>query len=226
MFNRKTHHDTTTTSTSDTQVVKGAGLARGPALVLGTILAAAGLVLFLHAGGTPTGGFPDGDARGSKFLGFESNGWTAFFTTTAGVILLFAAAQHLLAKLLGLGVGIALAACVILDLVNGPGVLGLAAANWAVDLGWAIAAALLLLNVFAPRIKHEEPVVEHGRLDHDTTRVTTAHPAARAGTATTGRHDDHDGVAGHRSGTGRVDEHTSTDARSGNAGTGGASRID
>ncbi|CAB4915709.1 unannotated protein [freshwater metagenome] len=222
MFNRNKHHDTTTTS--DTHVVKGAGLARGPALVLGTILAAAGLVLFLHAGGTPTGGFPDADARGEKFLGFESNGWTAFFTTTAGVILLFAAAQHLLAKLLGLGVGLALAACVILDLVNGPGVLGLAAANWAVDLGWAIAAVLLLLNVFAPRITHEDPVGQHTRLDQDTTRVKTAAPATRTET-TTGRHDD-PGVVGPSTTNGHDRDHTTTGATPGTPGTGGASRID
>lgn len=175
MLTRRTHHDH---PTADTHVVKGAGLARGPALVVGTILAVAGLLLFLHAGDTPTGGFPDADARGEKLLGFESNGWTAFFTTTAGVVLLFAAAQHLLAKLLGLVVGLALAACVVLDLVDGPGVLGLAAANWAVDLGWAIAAVVLLLNVFAPRVKHEAPVAGHRRLDDDTTRVAISRPAA------------------------------------------------
>lgn len=91
MFKRRKHH---AHATADTHVVKGAGLARGPALVLGTILALAGLALFLHAGDTPTGGFPDADARGDTVLGFEANGWTAFFTTTAGVVLLFAAAQH------------------------------------------------------------------------------------------------------------------------------------
>lgn len=148
---------------SDTHTVKGAGLARGPALLVGTILAAFGLILFLHAGDTPTSGFPDGEATGSRFLGFEANGWTAFFTTTAGVVLLFAAAQHLLAKALGLVVGLALAACVVLDLVDGPGVLGLAAANWATDLGWAIAAVILLLNVLAPRRKHTVADAGHGR---------------------------------------------------------------
>lgn len=175
MFGTRKHtaDDRYASSETETHVVKGAGLARGPALILGTILAAAGLVLFLHSGQTPTNHFPDGNATGGKFIGFESNGWTAFFTTTAGAILLFAAAQHLLAKLLGLAVGIALAACVVLDLVDGPGVLGLAAANWAVDLGWGIAAVLLLLNVFAPRVKHEEPVqtTRHGRL-HDNAEPT------------------------------------------------------
>jgi hypothetical protein len=176
---------------SSAHVVKGPGLARGPALIVGTILAAFGLILFLHAGATPTGGFPDGDATGSKFLGFEANGWTAFFTTAAGAILLFAAAQHLLAKTLGLIVGLALAACVILDLVNGPGVLGLAAANWATDLGWAIAAVVLLLNVFAPRVKHTTADDDHGRVRSDG--------APRAAVSRGGDHDgrldrDHDGL--------------------------------
>jgi hypothetical protein len=171
---------------SSAHVVKGPGLARGPALIVGTILAAFGLILFLHAGATPTGGFPDGDATGSKFLGFEANGWTAFFTTAAGAILLFAAAQHLLAKTLGLVVGLALAACVILDLVNGPGVLGLAAANWATDLGWAIAAVVLLLNVFAPRVKHTTADDDHGRVRPGRTDATPRSPAAHDG--------DHDGL--------------------------------
>jgi hypothetical protein len=142
----------------DTHTVKGAGLARGPALIIGTILAVFGLILFLHNGDTPTGGFPDADVNGGTFLGFESNGWTAFVTTAAGVALLFGAAQHLLAKTMSLVVGIVLAACAILALVDGPGVLGLAAANWATELGWGIAAVLLLLNLFAPRIKKEEPI--------------------------------------------------------------------
>ncbi len=199
MFNRRRnhrpheHHD-------DTHVVKGAGLARGPALILGTILAIAGLILWLHSGDTPRGGFPDADATGTKILGFESNGWTAFFTTTAGIVLLFAAAQHLLAKILGLVVGLALAACVVLDLVDGPGVLGLAAANWAVDLGWAIAAVILLLNVFAPRITHEEPVVAGtaGRRDERAVGTAAATDRHRAHDGVVGRDRDHDGIADDR----------------------------
>lgn len=220
MFNRKTRD----TPTSDTHVVKGAGLARGPALVLGTILAVAGLLLFLHAGDTPTAGFPDADARGDELLGFEANGWTAFFTTTAGVVLLFAAAQHLLAKLLGLLVGLALAACVVLDLVDGPGVLGLASANWAVDLGWGIAAVLLLLNVFAPRIRHDETAApQHGRLDHDTTRVATSHPAAATTTDDTHRHGDAPSVRDDR----RTDHVPATSGDDGTrAPAGDASRVD
>jgi hypothetical protein len=142
-------HDETTTH-------KGAGLARGPALILGAILAAFGLILFIKCGDTqPTGGFPDGAAGGPHFLGFEANGWTAWLTTTGGALLLFGAAQHLLAKSMSLIVGLALGAAAIFAAVDGD-VLGLAAANFWTEIGWAIAAVLLLFNLFAPRIEHTE----------------------------------------------------------------------
>lgn len=156
MSSRTTHPTTTTKPTT----VKGPGLARGPAMVIGTILSVAGLALFLHAGDTPTGGFPDGDVSADKILGFESNGWTAWITTAAGVLLLFGAAQHLLAKAMSLIVGLALAACAVIGLIDGD-VLGLAAANWAVELGWGIAAVILLLNLFAPRVTHTEGAADH-----------------------------------------------------------------
>lgn len=142
-----THHE-------HEQTEKGAGLARGPALIIGTILAAFGLILFLEAGDTPTGGFPDGAVTGTEFLGIETNGWTAWFTTCAGALLLFGAAQHLLAKTISLLVGLALGACAIIAAVDGD-VLGLAAANFWTELGWGIVAVLLVLNVFAPRVEHD-----------------------------------------------------------------------
>lgn len=143
--------------------VKGPGLARGPAMIIGTILSVAGLALFLHAGDTPTGGFPDGDVIADKIVGFESNGWTAWITTAAGILLLFGAAQHLLAKAMSLLVGLALAACAVIALIDGD-VLGLAAANWAVELAWGIAAVILLLNLLMPRVTHTERA---GGREHD-----------------------------------------------------------
>lgn len=147
-------------------------------MIVGTILSVAGLALFLHAGDTPTGGFPDGSVTADKVLGFESNGWTAWITTAAGVLLLFGAAQHLLAKAMSLIVGLALAACAVIALIDGD-VLGLAAANWAVELGWGIAAVILLLNLFAPRVDRSDRVD-----DHDHHRRFGLH-----------RHDGHDGRA-------------------------------
>ena len=131
---------------------KGVSLARGPALVLGSILLAFGLLAFLADGTSPTDGFPDGTIRGAEtFLGIGVNDWTAFFTATAGGLLLFGAAQHLLAKTMSLVVGLALGACSVIALVDGDDVLGLAAANGWTKLGWGIAAAILLVNVLLPR---------------------------------------------------------------------------
>lgn len=155
---------------------KGTGLARGPALIIGTILAAFGLILFLKAGATPTGGFPDADVSGPKFLGFEINGWTAWFTTAAGALLLFGATQHLLAKTISLLVGLALGACAIIALIDGD-VLGLAAANIWTELGWGIAAVLLVLNTLAPRVGGDD-----GDDDYDgRRRAPVARPAPRSG---------------------------------------------
>lgn len=150
------HHDRT----------KGPGLARGPALILGVILAAFGLILFVNAGDTAsmsTAGFTDGDPIGPKFLGFEANAWTAWITTAAGAVLLFGAAQHLLAKATSLIVALVLGACAVLAAIEGD-VLGLAASNVPTWIGWAIAAVLLFFNLFAPRIEHED------HYDDDRTR--------------------------------------------------------
>lgn len=152
----------------DVENDKGPGLARGPALLIGTLLCAAGLILFLEAGSTPTDAFPDGDAAGTEFLGFATNGWTAWFTTAAGVLLLFGAAQHLLARVMSLLVGAALAACVVISLIDGDDVLGLAVANEWTQLGWAVPAVLLLINSLMPRARRRRDV-EH--VDRDRDRV-------------------------------------------------------
>ena len=163
MFGR----DRTTTHTTHE---KGAGLARGPAYIIGTILAAFGLLMLLSSGDDPlnfaTDGFPDGDASGEKFIGFEWNGWTAWITITAGVLLLFGAAQHALAKGFSLVVGLALGACALIALFDGD-VLGLAAANWATELGWGIAAVLLVLNVLAPRVGGEDHTTHDRVVERD-----------------------------------------------------------
>ena len=71
------------------------------------------------------------------FLGiFGANGWTGLFTAAAGGLLLFGAAQHLLAKTMSLIVGVALGAAAVIALISG-NVLGLAAANSWTKIGWA-----------------------------------------------------------------------------------------
>lgn len=140
--------------TDDPAPTKGASLARGPAWIVGTILAVFGLILFFEVSGTPldTGGFPDGAAVGDRFIGFEANAWTAWLTTAAGVAVLIGAAQHASAKLTSLLIGLALGAAAVIALFDGNDVLGLAAANGLTALGWGIAAAILIVTALLPRL--------------------------------------------------------------------------
>ncbi len=143
-----------TTDTTETRTEKGASLARGPALILGTILLAAGLYFIYKQHTFPKlASFPNGNApvQGKVFLGiFGANGWTGMLTAIAGGLLLFGAAQHLLAKAMSLIVGVALGAAAIIALTSG-NVLGLAAANGWTELAWGAVAAILLLNAMIPR---------------------------------------------------------------------------
>src|ERR1700727_2636098 len=152
---------TTSTLPTRTRTEKGVSLARGPALILGTILEVAGLY-FLYKQHTfpPLSNFPNGNApvQGKVFFGiFGVNGWTGLFTGAAGGLLLFGAAQHLLAKTMSLIGGVALGAAAVISLISG-NVLGLAAANGWTELAWAVSAAILLLNTLIPRRRTEVPV--------------------------------------------------------------------
>jgi hypothetical protein len=147
-----------------TRTEKGLSLARGPALVLGTILTAAGLYFMYEAHGFPRfSNFPNGNARidGRHFFGiFGINGWTGMLTAVAGGLLLFGAAQHLLAKTMSLIVGVALGAAAVIAAISG-NVLGLAAANRLTELGWAVCAVILLFNTVIPR-RRRTVLVAHG----------------------------------------------------------------
>jgi hypothetical protein len=152
-----------TTAAADREVVveHGASLAKGPAMVAGAILVAFGLCALLKNNDFPrfSSAFPDGDAQGTSFLGIEVNGWTAFFSITAGALLLFGAAQHHLAKFMSLLVGLALAACAVCAVIDGDDVLGLAATNTWTKAAFAIAGGVILLNALMPRRTREREVV-------------------------------------------------------------------
>jgi hypothetical protein len=142
--------------TATTRTEKGISLARGPALILGTILQVAGLYflykqhLFPKFSNLPNGTVPP---SGKVFFGiFGANGWTGLLTAAAGGLLLFGAAQHLLAKTMSLIVGIALGAAAVIALISG-NVLGLAAANGWTEILWGGSAAILLFNTLIPRRK-------------------------------------------------------------------------
>src|SRR3954469_20639431 len=154
MFNRRRRTaDAVATDDDDVIVEPGASLAKGPALIAGSILVAFGLASLLKNNDFPSfsSSFPDGDVQGTNFLGIEVNGWTAFFSITAGALLLFGAAQHHLAKMMSLIVGLALAACAVIPIIDGQDVLGLAAANFWTKVGFAVAGGLMLLNALMPR---------------------------------------------------------------------------
>jgi len=146
--------DVNPATATTTRTEKGVSLARGPALVLGTILTAGGLYFLYKAHSFPRfSNVPNGNARidGKHFFGiFGINGWTGMLTAVAGALLLFGAAQHLLAKTMSLIVGVALGAAAVIAAISG-NVLGLAAANRLTELGWAVCAVILLFNTLIPR---------------------------------------------------------------------------
>jgi hypothetical protein len=182
-------------TTTAERTEKGVSLARGPALILGTILEVAGLYFLYKQHGFPKlSNFPNGDAPvpGKVFLGiFGVNGWSGLLTAAAGGVLLFGAAQHLLAKTMSLIVGVALGAAAVIAVISG-NVLGLAAANGWTRLGWGVCAVILLFNTMIPRRRRtvQEPVVTDERPVARTRPITpaptgepatqTARPAATA----------------------------------------------
>ncbi len=142
---------------------KGISLARGPVLLLGTILLAAGLCSLYKQHGFPRlASFPDGNApvQGKVLFGiFGANGWTGMLTAIAGGLLLLGAEQHLLAKAVSLIVGVALGAAAVIALASG-NVLGLAAANGPTKLAWGIFAAMLLLGAVGPRGRRKAATID------------------------------------------------------------------
>jgi hypothetical protein len=167
---------------SDREVIveHGPSLAKGPALIAGSLLVAFGLAALLKNNDFPSfsASFPDGEAQGTNFLGFEVNGWTAFFAITAGALLLFGAAQHHLAKMMSLLVGLALAACAVIAVIDGQDVLGLAAANFWTKLGFAVAGGVLLVNALMPRTTRRREVATGAAT---ATATDEPHPRFRRG---------------------------------------------
>jgi hypothetical protein len=188
---------TSSTRPTRTRTEKGVSLARGPALILGTILEVAGLYFLYKQHGFPKlSNFPNGDApvQGKVFFGiFGVNGWTGLFTAAAGGLLLFGAAQHLLAKTMSLIVGLALGAAAVIAVISG-NVLGLAAANGWTRLGWGVCALILLFNTLVPRrtrtieepIVAERPVARERTMQPTRTQPAEAEPLTRARQADAG----------------------------------------
>jgi hypothetical protein len=196
---------TTDRYVDDREVVveHGASLAKGPALVAGSILVVFGLAALLKNNDFPSfsAQFPDGTAQGTNFLGIEVNGWTAFFSIAAGALMLFGAAQHHLAKMMSTIVGLALLACAVIALIDGDDVLGLAATNDWTKAAFAIAGGVILLNALMPRRTRRREVATTAptatrtvaAADDAETRVHDPAPVAAAE-----RHDDDEVATPHR----------------------------
>jgi hypothetical protein len=154
-------------------VERRTSLSRGPALILGTILLAAGLYFLYRAHFFPRfGNFPNGRAPvdHKAFFGiFGVNGWSGMLTAVAGGLLLFGAAEHYMSKAMSLFVGGCLLAAAIIAAVSGD-VLGLAAANLWTKLGWGISGAILLLNALMPARRR---VIEQPAAAYETARPRT-----------------------------------------------------
>lgn len=163
-------------------------LARGPALLTGVILLAVGLFFLYRQHTFPAfSNVPNGRApvTGHAIVGiFGINGWSGMLTAVAGGLLLFGAAQHLLAKTMSLIVGIGLGAAAVIAAVSG-NVLGLIAANAWTKVGWGAVALILLFNTIVPRRRRvvEEapvPVRRAPASDAPVTRRGVDEPAAPA----------------------------------------------
>jgi hypothetical protein len=193
-----------TAASTTTRTEKGMSLARGPALVLGTILTAVGLYLLYKARTFPPfSNFPNGDAAkdGDFLFGiFGANGWTAMLTAVGGGLLLFGAAQHLLAKTMSLIVGVALGAAAVIALVSG-NVLGMAAANGWTKLGWAVCAVILLFNTLVPRRRRTVTVADEA-VAHDAPAAYDRRPvpAEEGAEATAVHREGEDPTVVHREG--------------------------
>jgi apolipoprotein N-acyltransferase len=172
---------------TETRTEKGLSLARGPALILGTLLLAVGLYLLYKARTFPPfSNFPNGSVTkdGNFLFGiFGANGWTGMLTAVGGGLLLFGAAQHLLAKTMSLIVGVALGAAAVIALISG-NVLGMAAANGWTKLGWAACAVILLFNTLVPRRRRTVVVADEAvATDAYDRRPATATTAGTEATA-------------------------------------------
>ena len=161
----------------------GISLSRGPALILGSVLLVAGLFFLYRVHVFPRfAQFPSAHAHtyGKAFFGICGlTGWSGELTAAAGGLLLFGAAQHLLAKTASLIVAIVLGGVGIWALVNHNSALGLFATNiWTIVL-WLAAAALLLINAGIPRRRRTLPA--EGAVAAPVGQTTAPVAAAPAG---------------------------------------------
>ena len=133
--------------------------------IVGIVLLAYGVLALIFGGNGFTTDPVDGTVQGTKWLGFEGNGWSNLLTAVAGALLLFGSPTHWGAKGLSLIVGLVLGAASVIAMVDGDDVFGIFAANGLTELAWGVSAAVLIVLALLPR-------VGGGRRDDDVPRRT------------------------------------------------------
>lgn len=131
---------------------KGFSLAKGPAGIVGLVLLAFGVTALLFGSHSFTTHAIHGTVDGERWLGFEVNGWSALLCAGAGAALVFAAPLHWGAKTVSLIVAIVLGEAALLAFADGHDAMGIFAAGHLTELGWAIAAGVLLVVALLPRV--------------------------------------------------------------------------
>jgi hypothetical protein len=131
---------------------KGTSLAKGPAGIIGLILLAFGVTALLFGSHSLTAHAIRGTVDGKRWLGFEVNGWSALLCVGTGLALLLAAPLHWGAKTVSLVVALILGDAALLAFVDRHDALGIFAANHLTELGWAIAAGVLVVVALLPRV--------------------------------------------------------------------------
>ena len=133
--------------------------------IVGIVLLAYGVLALIFGSNGFTTDPVDGTVQGTKWLGFEGNGWSNLLTAVAGALLLFGSPTHWGAKGLSLIVGLVLGAASVIAMVDGDDVFGIFAANGLTELAWGVSAAVLIVLALLPR-------VGGGRRDDDVPRRT------------------------------------------------------
>jgi hypothetical protein len=149
---------------------KGVSLAKGPAGIVGIILLAFGVTALLFGSHSFATHAIHGTVNGKSWLGFEVNGWSALLCAGTGAALIFAAPLHWGAKTISLIVALILGDAALLAFVDRHDALGIFAANHLTELGWAIAAGVLLVVALLPRVGGGSTDEDYGETRGDRRR--------------------------------------------------------
>jgi hypothetical protein len=182
----------------------GVSLAKGPAGIVGLVLLAFGVTALIFGSHSFAAHAVHGTVNGKSWLGFEVNAWSALLCAGTGAALILAAPLHWGAKTVSLIVAVILGDAALLAWVDRHDALGIFAANHLTELGWAIAAILLVVALL-PRVGGgQDKDADRREREHRLARERTLPTTRRGGTAGAVNDDRRDPV---------VDEVTATPMR-------------